>query len=277
MNGLARVGAMVALAVCAAGCGGTELYDHFSGGGTGGPTQPPSSGLFYNDNTDGDYRGRSEHIYDVGIDFRGLPTATPWGHETIRMVARQAALVIEVPVAQGEAGAPDRDATAARAAEAAATTVAIAKELTGWVVYHSPNRVIVRVPAATLDTALKRISALGEVVAQSVESEDVTDRYRDNATRLDNLQRTRQRYVQLLAMAADVRTKLRLEKEYQRVTLELARIEGAQKALEDSVQFSIIDVAFGGAYRPAPGPRPGPLGWVFVGLWTSVRWLFVWY
>jgi type II secretory pathway component GspD/PulD (secretin) len=36
----------------------------FDNAANGNPTQPPSSGLFYNDNTDGDYRGRTEHIFD---------------------------------------------------------------------------------------------------------------------------------------------------------------------------------------------------------------------
>jgi general secretion pathway protein D len=36
----------------------------FDNAANGNPTQPPSSGLFYNDNTDGDYRGRLEGIYD---------------------------------------------------------------------------------------------------------------------------------------------------------------------------------------------------------------------
>ncbi|MHC5019863.1 MAG: DUF4349 domain-containing protein [Planctomycetota bacterium] len=205
-----------------------------------------------------------------------LAAMDPAAFAASRMVARNATLAVELPVVNDEKGKPDRKATDKAIEQAAKTAAAIGKELKGWVVYESQHRVVLRVPAESLDTALEQIGALGEVTDQTVTGSDVTDQHRDNAIRLDNLEKSRQRYLKLLASAEDVKAALAVEKELERVTLEIERLKGQQKSLETSVRFSLVTVSFSGAYPKKSGPMPGPLGWVFYGLWWFVKWLFIW-
>ncbi|MCI0342168.1 MAG: hypothetical protein L0216_13660 [Planctomycetales bacterium] len=46
----------------------------FDNAANGNPTQPPSSGAYFNDNTDGDYRGRTENIWDRSLGNTLTPT-----------------------------------------------------------------------------------------------------------------------------------------------------------------------------------------------------------
>jgi len=194
----------------------------------------------------------------------GMAPAAPLAEG--RLVMRDAALVIEV---EKDEANEDRDTLEAASKQAAT----IAKELKGWVVHESRHHVSLRIPAESLDAALARLSGLGEVTEKSISGTDVTDQYRDTAIRLDNLEKSRKRYLALLENAEDVKAALGVEKELQRVTLEIERLKGQQQRLEKSVQYSLVSVSL---RHPRSEPMPGPLGWIFYGLWYAVKWLFVW-
>ncbi len=230
--------------------------------------------------------GRSGFNDEIGLSGPAGPTGPlgpgflasldPAAFAATRMVARNATLSIELPVQNDADGKTDRKATQRSVRAAAQAAAGICKELKGWVVYESTSRVVLRIPSESLDAALEQIGALGEVTAQTVNGTDVTDKHRDNGIRLDNLEKSRQRYLKLLEAAEDVKAALAVEKELQRVTLAIERLKGQQKALETSIAFSLVTVGFAGAYPPKAKPTPGPLGWVFYGRWWCVKWLFVW-
>jgi hypothetical protein len=227
--------------------------------------------------------GRSGFNDEIGLSGPAGPTGPaflaaldPVAYAATRMVARNATLSIELPVQNDADGETDRKATQQSIEEAAKAAAGICTQLKGWVVYESMNRVVLRIPSESLDTALEQIGALGDVTAQTVTGTDVTDQHRDNGIRLDNLEKSRQRYLKLLEAAEDVKAALSVEKELQRVTLAIERLKGQQKSLETSIAFSLVTVGFSGAYPPKAKPTPGPLGWVFYGLWWFVKWLFVW-
>ena len=74
----------------------------------------------------------------------------------------------------------------------------LAGQLGGWVVNserssrHSGS-VAVRVPAASLDEALRLIGEMAEVEARAITSQDVTDEYVDSQSRLVSMRATEQR------------------------------------------------------------------------------------
>jgi hypothetical protein len=223
----------------------------------------------------------STDFLDVGINFAArapsaLATMDPAAFAASRLVARDATLSIELPVEKDADGKVDKKATSKSIEQAAKSAAETCKKLKGWVVYESQQRVVLRIPSESLDLALKEISALGEVTGQSINGTDVTDEHRDNAIRLDNLEKSRQRYITLLEAAEDVKAALAVEKELQRVTLEIERLKGKQKSIETSVRFSLVSVSFSAAYAKKAKPTPGPLGWIFYGLWWFVKWLFIW-
>ena len=146
----------------------------------------------------------------------------------------------------------------------------IAAALDGYVADLGAEGCTVRVPVRRLDPALARLGALGEVVDRRVWAEEVTERYVDLSVRRDNLRRLRDRLTALLDRAQTVADVLPIEKELARVTEALEVIEGRLRVLSDRVRLATIEVE----YRDAV--RPGPVGWIFYGLFRAVKWLFVW-
>ncbi|ULQ61140.1 DUF4349 domain-containing protein [Brucepastera parasyntrophica] len=98
----------------------------------------------------------------------------------------------------------------------------------------------------------------------------MTDSYHDTVTRLESLRKIKTRYEELLNKAIDVKDMLTIERELERIDLEIDRLEGRKKYAEQTVAYSLVSVHFG------KKTRPGPLGWVFYGLYRGIKWLFVW-
>jgi hypothetical protein len=61
-----------------------------------------------------------------------------------------------------------------------------------------------------------------------------------------------------------------VERELERVTGQLEQLKGQLQALEQRVQYAALSVEF------SRDMKPGPVGWIFYGLFSGVKWLFVW-
>jgi 5-methylcytosine-specific restriction endonuclease McrA len=144
------------------------------------------------------------------------------------------------------------------------------KNCNGYVVQESENYIAARVPQENAERFIHTSKALGKTVSESKTGTDITDQYRDNVIRLDNFKNVRQRYLALLERADSVHEVLSIEKELQRVELEIEVLEGRIKHSEQSVAYSYVTVRF------REKTRPGPVGWVFYGLYHGVKLLFVW-
>lgn len=147
---------------------------------------------------------------------------------------------------------------------------ALAKDHGGWVESMADERVVLRVPDEQLDKVLDELPRLGEVAARHVHATDVGDAHRDLRIRLDSLRRTRERYLALLDKAQTVADAAAVERELERVTTQLEELEAQLAAMEKRIAFSSLALDF------ARKVRPGPIGWVFYGLYSGVKWLFVW-
>jgi hypothetical protein len=147
---------------------------------------------------------------------------------------------------------------------------AIAEKHKGYVESSSSSSATLRVPSAELDASILELATLGKVVSQETHSRDVTFQHLDTDVRLNTLRKERERYLELLAKAPSVTDALAVEKELERVTGEIERLEGELKLMDSQVELASLDVRFS---RPV---RPGPVGWVFYGVFSAVKWLFVW-
>lgn len=119
----------------------------------------------------------------------------------------------------------------------------VAKELGGYLALRQDREITIRVPRERFDETLRRVEALGDVLARSVAAEDVTDQYVDLELRLKNAQAVRARLEKLLE-AATVRDAVEIHKELAKVTDEIERLEGKIKLLRDRIAFSTIAVRF---------------------------------
>ena len=121
---------------------------------------------------------------------------------------------------------------------------ALAKKLGGYLVRRNDRAITVRVPAAKYNDALGGIAKMGDVLHREETVEDVTEKFFDMKTRLDNARAMRIRLQELLAAAKDVREALAVEKELARVTETIERMEGKLRRLRELINFSTITVTF---------------------------------
>jgi len=140
----------------------------------------------------------------------------------------------------------------------------------GFIVRETENFITARIPSDKMDEYLIFARTLGNIENESRTGTDITDQYRDNILRLDNLKNVRNRYITLLERANTVTEILSIERELERVNLEIERLEGRIQHAQQSVAYSNITVRF------RERAKPGPIGWIFYGLYRGVKWLFIW-
>jgi hypothetical protein len=187
------------------------------------------------------------------------PAASPGAQATggvsneMRMIVSQAYLTLEV----------------ADVEKAVQTLVETAKKYSGYVV-SSGNYTVIRVEAAQLPGALQDIAGTGKVTRRELQEQDVTKQYSDTSLKLENAKAARARYLELLAKAEDVPAALQVEKELERLNGEITLLESDLGNLAHLTQYATINVTL------QKKVTPGPLGWVFYGLYKVIEWLFVW-
>ena len=142
---------------------------------------------------------------------------------------------------------------------------AIGRELGGFLAKRDDKEVTIRVPAAAFDEAVKRIEGVGDMIHRNVSAEDVTEEFRDLEVRLRSAHAVQARLAELLAKAVKVEESLAIERELDRVSGEIERIEGRMKFLRDRAAFSTITVRF----QPKPTEQVGsgtlklPVPWLY--------------
>lgn len=145
----------------------------------------------------------------------------------------------------------------------------IAKKYKGYVNEIGTHRTIIRVKSADLDAAIKDISTLGKVQNKNRSGHDVTDEYLDYEIRLENAEKARKRYLELLAKAENVDATLKVEKELERLNETIDLLKGRMKRINHLAEFSTITINL------KEKKKPGLLGYLGLGIYHSVKWLFV--
>jgi len=124
----------------------------------------------------------------------------------------------------------------------------IATSLGGWVVSAERSQVhlgsiAIRVPAERLDDAVNRVRDLAEDVESQIStSQDVTDEYVDNASRIKNLETTRDALARLMEKAVKVEDALKVQQELTRIQEEIEVLQGRNKLLQETSAYSLINV-----------------------------------
>ena len=122
--------------------------------------------------------------------------------------------------------------------------VELARSHGGYLARRSGAEIVIRVPAQHFEEALTQAEALGDVLARTVDAQDVTEQFRDTRIRLRNLVAMRDRLEQLLAEADDVDEALAVERQMERITTEIELLRGRLRSLEDRIAYSTITVRF---------------------------------
>jgi hypothetical protein len=119
---------------------------------------------------------------------------------------------------------------------------ALAAKSGGLVESQYARAITLRVPVARFQEVYDQILLLGDVLDKRISASDITDHYTATALRLQTSRTTRDRLIELLALAEDDRDKLFLIREIQRLTEEIDRLEGNSRSLESMASLSRITV-----------------------------------
>jgi ATP-dependent Lon protease len=146
----------------------------------------------------------------------------------------------------------------------------LAVKFNGYILHAESNSTVIRIPSDHFTNAVKIIETLGEVSNKEIKGEDVTEQYYDLNTRLESNIKIKERYLELLKMANNVESALKVEKEIERINKEIDLLTGQLNRMKHLVRYSTISVYTGKQVRP------GPVGYIFYGIYEGIKWLFVW-
>jgi hypothetical protein len=149
------------------------------------------------------------------------------------------------------------------------TLVELSKKYEGYAVSLGNKKSTIRVSAKNLSKAIADISKAGKIKTKALSGDDVTDEYKDYTLRLENANKARERYLELLARAENVEAALKVEKELERLNLEIEGLKGKIDRLKHLSDFSTIDVTIDERHKL------GLLGYVGKGLYEGIKWLIV--
>jgi hypothetical protein len=127
----------------------------------------------------------------------------------------------------------------------------------------------IKIPGDKLEATVDMLAKLGDEKSRNISKQDVTEQVVDSEAVLKNKTALRDRLRQLSAQAKDVKDIVAVETELSRVQGEIDSMEATLKSLKGRVNMSDVSLTF------EKKVTPGPLGWVFMGLWWIIGKLFV--
>ncbi len=102
---------------------------------------------------------------------------------------------------------------------------------------------LIRVPNASFESALRDLTGLGEVDGQSISGQDVTSQFVDFQARLRTWEAQESVLLDLMRQAASIEDTLRVQRELQDVQLRIEQIKGQLRVLQDQTELATIDVS----------------------------------
>ncbi len=138
-----------------------------------------------------------------------------------------------------------------------------AERLGGYVVSTSVSdrergfaSVTMRIPSTNFASALNGVRGLGDVKREEISGQDVTEELVDLAARIKHLRAQERVLLDLMNEANTVSDTIRVQNELSGVQLNIERLRGRLRFLDDQVAMSTITVEM----RKSGAPAPGELG-----------------
>ena len=132
----------------------------------------------------------------------------------------------------------------------------LAESLGGYLVSSARGNMKLKIPVAKADEFLKMSGEYGKMSDFRISSEDLTDTITDLGVRLDNLRKLRKRLTELLTKAKNVDEMLKVERELNRITTEIERIDAQLQNNKNRVAFVTFDVAIIEEHGAIPDGTP---------------------
>ena len=132
----------------------------------------------------------------------------------------------------------------------------LAESLGGYLLSSRRGNVVLKVPAAKADEFYKTAGQYGKISDFRISAEDLTDTITDLGVRLDNLRKLRSRLTELLAKARNVDEMVKVERELNRVTTEIERIDAQLQNNKKRVALVTFEVAVIEEHGAVPSGTP---------------------
>lgn len=132
----------------------------------------------------------------------------------------------------------------------------LAESLGGYLVSSARGNMKLKVPVTKADEFLKLSGNHGKMSDFRISAEDLTDTITDLGVRLDNLRKLRTRLTELLSKTKSVDEMLKVERELNRITTEIERIDAQLQNNKKRVAFVTFDVAVIEEHGAVPGGTP---------------------
>lgn len=236
---------MVASALVGAACSGD---DSVSAGGDGGAAD-------------------SSRVSDQSAEGAGLTSEEELSDEAVGKVSAASAAVTETP----ELG-PNVIKTADLKLEvpkdefrdAVTKATGSASSFGGFVLTTDVSEtrsgtIILRVPAENFDAVLGELRALGDLKGEAISGRDVSEEFVDLQARLRNLEAQETVLLRLMDRAQTVSATIKVQRELSGVQMEVERLRGRIRFLDDQTSFSTITLNLVRADLAPPEPA-GALG-----------------
>lgn len=136
----------------------------------------------------------------------------------------------------------------------------LAEKKGGYLVSSARGNMRVKIPVKQADEFMKTAGNYGKLTDFRISAEDLTDTITDLNIRLDNLRKLRTRLTELLAKAKTVDEMLKVERELNRVTTEIERIDTMLQNNKNRVDFVTFDIAVVEEHGAIPGGNPPAIG-----------------
>jgi hypothetical protein len=145
----------------------------------------------------------------------------------------------------------------------------IAKKFEGFIESSASSdsyryaKVILRVPVASFNDALKDVEGLGNVSSKSVSATDVTMEFNDTKLRMESARKVRERMYQLLKRTKKVSERIKILREIERLTSFIESLEAKLKLLKNRASFSTIEIIFKAVVKQIVSRYiPSPFPWI---------------
>lgn len=216
--------------------------------------------------------------------FMGCVASPGMGYESSTPAMARSASVVSAEAAPrqpvAEAEAPDiagdaassfkpqiiYNATLSLRVDRVSVVQAKAKEVVdsfgGYIGDSSPGRMQVRVPADRFEEALDGLASLGSVTHRVIKAEEASERVVDLESRLRSLHALRDRLIEMVDRAENIKHALEVQQELARVIDQIELINGRLRLTKQQIAYATIDLTI----SPTPAElrlTPGiPVAWV---------------
>jgi Domain of unknown function (DUF4349) len=117
------------------------------------------------------------------------------------------------------------------------------------------GRIVIRVPSTEFERAMSDARALGKIKGEEVAGQDVSQEFVDLGARLRNYTAQEAVLLKLMDSAQSVTDTIRVQRELEDIQLQIERLRGRLRFLEDQTAFGTISIGLreAGAVTPQPG------------------------